>query len=281
MEVAQAVDQVRPSIIQIMFHASDFSNGLRMQLGKPFISRTLGTGFIVNSGGYVITARHVVKDIGQLMEYFKEAGTKQLYVGLAIPNTENMRGNFSIVQFNVADEDALHDLVLLKLKRNPFKGEVRSGITINSKEIPLLFGTATLNPDRPKDGAAVGISGYPLNEPVLVTNVGWMATSWAFETKEVSVPGAPDWFYYLEIADSYLADVQANPGNSGAPVYLIGDGTVIGVCIASKLVPIVDQWRNVVTINGQQLRYSSGLTIVVPSSYVIDLLKKHSLNWSE
>lgn len=281
MEVAQAVDQVRPSIVQIMFHASDFSNGLRRQLGKPFISHTLGTGFIVNSGGYVITARHVVKDTGQLMECFKEAGTKQPYVGLAIPNTESMRGNFSIVQFDVVDEDALHDLMLLKLKRNPFKGEVKSGIIINSKEMALLFGTATLNPDRPKDGAAVGISGYPLSEPVLVTNAGWMATSWAFEIEEVSVPGAPDWFYHLDIADSYLADVQANPGNSGAPVYLIDDGTVIGVCIASKLVPIVDQQGNVVTINGQQLRYSAGLTVVVPSNYVIDLLKKHSLDWSE
>jgi len=281
MEVAQAVDQVRPSIVQIMLHASDFSNGLRRQLGRPFISRSLGTGFIVNSGGYVITARHVVKDINTLSEYFKEAVTKQLYVGLAILNTENMRGNFSIVQFDMVDEDALHDLVLLKLKRNPFKGEVRSGININSKEVPLLFGTVKLNPDRPKDGAAVGISGYPLSEPVLVTNAGWMATSWAFQTKEVPVPGSPDWFYHLEIADSYLADVRANPGNSGGPVYLIDDGTVIGVCVASKLVPIVDQQGNVVTIDGQQLNYSSGLTVVVPSKYVIDLLKKHSLSWLE
>jgi len=262
-----------------MFHASDFSNDLRMQLGKVFISRTLGTGFIVNSGGYVITARHVVKDIGQLMDYFKEAGTKQLYVGLAIPNTENVRGNFSVVQFDVVDEDELHDLALLRLRKNPFEGEV--GSMFGNKELSLVVDTVTLNQNRPKDGAAVGISGYPLSEPVLVTNAGWMATSWAFETKEVPVPGAPDWFYHLEIADSYLADVQANPSNSGAPVYLIDEGTVIGVCVASKLVPIVDQQGNVVTINGQQLRYLSGLTMVVPSSYVIDLLKKHSLNWSE
>jgi len=172
-------------------------------------------------------------------------------------------------------------LALLKLKRNPFKGEVRSGFVIGGKEVPLLFGTATLNPNRPEDGAAVGISGYPLGQPVLVTNAGWMATSWAFEITEAPIPGAPQWFRIPDIADAYLADIEVNPGNSGAPVYLIEDVTVIGVCVGSKPAPVRDQLNNDVIINGRRLFYSSGLTTVVPVRYVIELLRKHNLSWSE
>lgn len=277
MDLAQAVDQVRPSIVQITFHASDFPNDMREQLGKLFVNQPLGTGFFVNGDGYVITARHVVKDAEQRMEHFAAAGTKQLYVGLPQPNTENMRGNFNLVDFDVADEDTLHDLALLKLKKNPFKGEV--GPMFGN--LPQFFDTAILNPNRPKDGAAVGISGYPLGQSVLVTNAGWMATSWAFEIREVPVPKASELFYIPHIADSYLADVEVNPGNSGAPVYLVENGTVIGICVASKLAPIRDQYGNIVTVNNKQLSYSSGLTVVVPTRYAIDLMRGHNLNWSE
>jgi S1-C subfamily serine protease len=276
LNLTQAIEQIRPSVVQILLLATDFSEILRGEV-LPFVSHVLGTGFLVNPDGFAITAHHVIEGGHSIAEQI-QAGQKQILVGLAQPNTENMRGNFAVVDFEVIEKDVRHDLALLKLKRNPFKGEVRSGIVIGDKEVPLLFGTAMLNPKRPKDGAAVGISGYPLGEPVLVTNAGWMATSWAFEIKEVPVPGAPEWFCMPDIADAYLADVEVNPGNSGAPVFLVENATVIGVCIGSKLAPIRNQQGNV---EEPKLFYSSGLTVVVPVSYVIELLKKHHLTWSE
>jgi len=280
MDVAQAVDQIRPCIVQIRFLAAHLSDGLRREVGRPFITDTLGTGFLVNSDAYVIAALHVIEGGRRIAEQI-QARQKGILVGLAQPNTENMRGNFSLVGFDVVDEDDRHDLALLKLKENPFKGEVRSGFVNGGKEVPLLFGMATLNPKRPKDGAAVGISGYPLGQPVLVTNAGWMATSWAFEITEVPVPGAPQWFRIPDIADAYLADVEVNPGNSGAPAYLIENATVIGMCVGSKLAPVRDQRGNHVIVDGRELFYSSGLTVVVPVRYVIELLRKHNLSWSE
>ena len=281
MSVPQAIENVRPSIVQISLLAINLSVEMQREVGgHHFISSTLGTGFLVNSDGYVITARHVIEGGRQILERI-QAGQRRMLVGLAQRNTENMRGNFSVVEFDIVEQDVRHDLVLLRLRRNPFRGEVRSGIVIGDSEEPLLFGTVTLNPNRPRDGVAVGISGYPLGEPVLVTNVGCMATSWAFTIEEAPVPGAPQWFRMPDIADAYLADVEVNRGNSGAPVYLIENAAVIGVCVGSKPAPIRDQQGVNISVGNRELLYSSGLTIVVPIRYVIELLRTHNLDWSE
>lgn len=279
MHVAEAVEHVRPSITQISLLATDLSDIVR-QVGRPLLSIPLGTAFLVNTKGYVITARHVIEHGRRCIDEI-QASEKQIHVGLAQPNTENMRGNFTLVDFDVIDEDERHDLALLKLKRNPFRGEVHSGIVIQGKSVPLIFGTATLDPSRPNDAVAVAISGYPLGEPVLVTNVGWMATSWSFEIAEIPVLGAPEWFRKPDVSDTFLADVQVNRGNSGGPVYMVESGAVIGVCVSSKPAPVRDQQGNDVTIDDRRLFYDSGLTVVVPVRYVIELLRKLGLNWSE
>ena len=129
---------------------------------------------------------------------------------------------------------------------------------IGRKVVPLPYGKATLNPDRPRDGALVGISGYPFGEPVLVTNSGSMATSWSTDITEMSLPVTP--FRFPDIADVYLADVEANPGNSGGPVYLTENATVIGMCVGSKRAPICDETGEPGVVDHRRLFHSSGLT---------------------
>jgi len=250
MNLSEAINRIRPSIVQIR----NFQN-------------PIGTGFFVDPRGLVITARHVIRN---------QVPPSQMAIGLAMPNTEYMRGNFRIVNFMIIDEDVSHDLVLLKLRKNPFDGEVRSGFKIGGKEIPLLYGTPILSEERPKDGMHVAISGYPLGEPVLVTSAGYMATSWAFEIRRYArqIPGTQQWYYRADVADVYLADVEANPGDSGAPVYSVDDAKIIGVCIASKPSPIRDQNGNFVRIIDHDLFYSSGLTYVIPTKYVMNLLNR-------
>ena len=280
MNVAQAVARIRPSIVQVRFQASDLTGELHEQVGAPFVSRPIGTGFFVSLDAHLITARHVIEGGRDLCERM-DARRKHILVGLPHPNTENMRGNFTLVNFDVVDEDAAHDLALLKLTRNPFKGEVRSGFVIGNEEIPLSVNSTNLRSDRPVDGADIAISGYPLSEPVLVTSAGWMATSWSFDIKAVTALDAQTSLAGLTVEDSFLADVRANGGNSGGPVYLTEDSSVIGVCVELKGAPVWDQTGQAAVVGGQQLFYSSGLTQVVPARYVIDLLKKHGVHPAE
>lgn len=115
--------------------------------------------------------------------------------------TEHFRGNFTGVEFDLIDSDPRHDLALLKLKKNPFTGELRSGMVIGGKEIPLAVHTTTPLLQRPKDGEAIGVSGYPLANPVLVTKGGWMATSWAYDFDLIETQGVPPGFPRLDMAD--------------------------------------------------------------------------------
>lgn len=111
---------------------------------------------------------------------------------------------------------------------------------------------------------------------VLITTSGHLATAQAFDTEEV--PGAPT-LRMPDTANSYLADIHRNPGNSGGPVYAVDSGKVIGVCVAYDPAPVVfgDGGHESVKVNNRPIDYNSGLAVVVPIRYVIDMLKKNKL----
>ncbi len=182
-----------------------------------------------------------------------------MVVGLAHPNSPNMRSNFTLCDFDIVSEDEANDVALLLLRQNPFRGELSSGIVIGDQPVPLLHGTAALDVTRPDEGIEVAVSGYPLSETALVTNSGILASAWAMNPSS---------------QDIYLVDVETNPGNSGGPVYRISDGRVIGLCHGSKAAPVRDDSGEAVLMGERPALYSSGLTITGPIRFGLDLLDR-------
>ena len=281
MKLSEAIQFIRPSVVQILvrFTPPPASGGIPVMPSRPV---PLGTGFLINEDGYVVTAFHVVR----AFENFQGQGQKHLLVGIAAPNLEkykglSMRGGFGLAGCDIIGEDARHDLALLKLKQNPFKGELGTVAVVNGQKIEYAHKAATLLPGRPLDGEAIAVSGYPLSSTVLITTSGNLASAWAYDVADVHVPGSPEWFRFPDVADSYLADVRVNGGNSGGPVYSVENGKVIGVCVASPLVPVlyIDGDHEIASIGNRPLYYNSGLSIVVPINYVIEMLKKNNLKW--
>lgn len=278
MNAPDAIDIIRQTVVQVRVFGEDAYDPTENKV-IPILTSIVGTGFIVNKDACVVTASHVISDGKGILDLMK-ARNPMIQVGLASENTDSIRGNFTFVDCDILGTDDVHDLALLKLKRNPFKDEVSSGITTDGRSSPLLHGIVVLSPNRPKEGIDVAISGYPLESTVLVTNRGSMATVWESNLKSQQLPKwISSMWPWPEFSDFYLADVEVNPGNSGGPVYSIEDARVIGMCSASKFAPVRDQDDELVTVNHRELRYSSGLTIVMPSRYIIELLSNHGLSW--
>lgn len=277
MDMPDVIDLIRPAVVQISTTIEPSTDEDRARLGgKLFAVRPLGTGFFVSESAHVITAQHVVSGARQVMVDWP-ASKVTVGVGLAVPNSENMRANFNIVGFEIVEEDNRHDLALLRLLSNPFDGEVRPMIRMGDHEISAMYGVPKLNPTRPRDGVPIAISGYPLDETVLVTNAGMVASSWSVTIDEIPHPSFPE-MTVPDVRDTYLADVQTNPGNSGGPVYGTGDAQVVGILVAGKLTGVLagDQ---PVTVDGLPLNADAGLSIVAPIKYGIEMLERHGVQW--
>ena len=266
MDLKSAIKQIGPAVVQIR------------AISDPMQNHPLGTGFLVNEDAHVVTAKHVIDGARRLAA--KVGPSLQLGVGLAHASTENMRANFTIVGFELVGEDERHDLALLKLGQNPFRDEVSTGIVIDGEPLPLPHDRVTLDTERPLDGEQIATTGYPLSNAVLITNAGHVASAWASEIKEIAVPGAAG-MTRPDVADSYVADMEVNPGNSGGPTYAVETGAVVGVCVASQPAParFADTGEQA-TVGGRGISYSSGLTVIVPARYVVEMLTHHGADYA-
>ncbi len=262
MDLADAIEYIRPSIVQIAVLPSAAAH--RTQLN------VLGTGFWVSENGLVMTAGHVIEDAQRLMASLPGS---RLMIGQSIPSITDpeftIRGSFNYLGSEVVEEDPRHDIALIQAMQNPFAIEQRPFIktpALDTDVYPLL-GLATLSTSEVRDGEQIGVSGYPLAEPALVTTSGGIASALGANIQHAQALGAPPGYTIPNIADSYLADVAVNPGNSGGPVYRISDGGVIGVCVAFRIGPVS---------NGTSMfLYSSGLSVVVPIKYGRELIARH------
>lgn len=243
MALSHIIKSILPSTFQIQLHIPN---------EMPFI---IGTGFAISADGYIITANHVAT---ALQEPSVPAGAK-LLAGLAAPNFEQgwmrIQATFMVFDCKVIASNEGDDLALLKISRpwDEIKAQnLVNGTAMITQATPCKFEFA-----RPQEGESVAISGFPLAEPSMITTTGVIANSWAGRGFE----------------DRYLADVTANPGNSGGPVYLAKSGKVIGVCVAGKLTNVLDAKGN-----DAKLKHSAGLTYVVPSRAIKNLLEAENIN---
>ncbi|MBA7691891.1 hypothetical protein ES703_100446 [subsurface metagenome] len=143
----------------MLFGAHELSEEQIRKTGKPVLLNSLGTGFFIDTEAHVITANHVVEEAVRRINEIS-AGIREILVGVRIQATGQQRDNFAVSGVDIIAKDVLHDLCLLKLKKNPFSGELTSKFTMDGKELPLSCAPVTLNPVFPREGEKIGI--YPV-----------------------------------------------------------------------------------------------------------------------
>ena len=231
MRLPDAIDGLRPSIVQIRASGP----------GTPAQGATIGSGVIVTDSGSIVTARHVLDAID-----FERGQT--LTIAFAFPDVDTpgltRRANFMGVEGKLVDVDEQHDLALIEA----VGGLANVGRVLGNTQVPNAPAPAHLSTAPLREGSQLAVSGYPLDQPSLVTNAGVLACTLS---SEVEIGG---------VKVRHLGDFTAHPGNSGGPVFSLRDGAVIGVCVAGRLASMV-----------------GGLTVIVPAVDVIAMLDRNGL----
>lgn len=243
----RAINIIRPSVFQIQVQTYES----KFQYKRLPVTIHLGTAFAVTNEGLLITALHVIEGVEVILS--QQGGSMIASFAGPPDNTPNIqiRAASSGTGFTIVARDPDNDLALLKL---PVHNLSDLKISVGPNKLEASPKACKLHLPEPEEGEDIGISGYPLNEPTMVSTAGHIASSWTLDKHQ----------------DRYLADITANPGNSGGPAYRLKDGRVIGVCIAGKMRPSVHKESDV-----YQIAHSAGLTFIAPAHAVQKILDQH------
>jgi S1-C subfamily serine protease len=262
-----AIENVRPSIARI---TSYFTDG----------TESVGTGFFVNKEGFAVTAAHVI-DVppGKTLDH------TTIYT--SIPPMQVSGGGSTIIggfagsRGRVVAVDVQHDIAILLPEMNPFQ-QAYGKIAIHGQLVQQnAVKFAQLDGRKHRDGEQIFIAGFPLSNDVLTTTSGRIG----------STHYRPGTERPPNIIWEYVADVQVNHGNSGGPVFSASSQMVIGICQAYQTATLAADGlapnfglRPNSAPGGQpqavKLDGNSGLAVVIPAQYAMDLLKANGIAFS-
>jgi len=226
--LVDVIRKVKPSIVGV---------GTYSAVRRP-PAQLLGTGFIVHDGRHAATNFHVVdtelnSERKEHLVIFVGAGRKVAYRSA-----------------RVVARDAEHDLAVLA-----FDGPALPTLRVRTDEVP-------------PEGSSIAFTGFPIGAVLglhPVTHQGIVSAitpivipaGTARELTADKIAALRDPYEVIQL------DATAYPGNSGSPVYLPADGSVVGVI-------------NQVFVKGKKedvLRDPSAITYAIPAHYLRTLLE--------
>lgn len=202
-----------------------------------------GNGFFINRDGYILTAAHVLSQLGDV----------QPYVVLRLPMAPPR-----LLQANIVAVDYGHDVALLRATPNPFEGKYQVRflrLAVGRPAPAQAILAAALRPSRLKD-----------------------PHSWdAFNEDR---PSGQVIDYEFSQLDKGAADTQlllfnhgVLLGDSGAPVVLSGSQAAVGLVEGRWLRP------DAASLAAATDQPNSGVGAAIPIHYAIALLQQNDVSW--
>jgi S1-C subfamily serine protease len=248
LSLSDQIQRVRGSVVKIVVVRLDLrETPLAQSVQCPFthVTCVVGSGFIVDEHGDVVTALHVVDGVTEVMEELANVHIEgKALISIEVPNHVAgggvYLGNQVTSEYKVVASDKAHDIALLS----------------NIDPLPKDVSPVSFDLDRRRDGEDVFACGYPLGALELTTTSGHVATSWAQHSLLTAKK-----YGILEESEVIRLDLRANPGSSGGPIFSSSNQSVIG--LADEVSGLPGGW----------------IAIAVPSVYITDLLTKNGVSW--
>ena len=254
---------------------------------------------------YVATCWHVVKD-----------GQGTIEVRVAVPTWYDQEkqnllwGSFYDYEGVVTLKDIDTDVAILKVNNSPFKKPQPIMLQSGNVKIGVQVAVARPKVELPKAGTLTALAGFPLGRPEVLTQFGNVSGTGLVlkvdpgEEMQVAIQRRASAEELRQIGDRprkhlrVFVAVVSNPANSGGPV-LDEAGNLIGLLQGNLLSPSKDESdRAAIYVRpkrdeagnlardaaGQtqfesaQMLQNSGISIVIPVMFVMDLLREPEKN---
>lgn len=269
--IEKMVQDTQTSIVQIDVLAlppREFSDPELRDWFRAGNMLTVGTGFIINSRGDIVTADHVMTELQGVLNRLKAENIKGFAeIGILQQNAEGSirseaSGNVFMVPLVVKIEDVVHDIAVL----SPASGNIfETHPLFKTPGIPFVVPeikptVARISVQRPTDGDSVFTCGFPLRSRTMVTTWGHVASAWSTSVLKNEGDNETDEGRDLdaELIDVYTLDLRVDHGDSGSPVLSSKDQTVIGMIVETR----------------------GSLAKAVPSKYIAALLDSNHIPWT-
>jgi S1-C subfamily serine protease len=205
-----------------------------------------GNAFFINSQGYLVTAAHVLQN-------FRDGGQPYILVDRPEAPPQTLRAK-------IIDVDPVHDVAVLRAEPNPFAGKYRVAFLalVSRRAVAgdLVVATA-LHPANIR-GA------FTYQMPVQ----DWSPAQVLSYVQTHEEPSLPE-------TDLFLFSHEVQKGQSGSPVLSAGSHAVMGL--------VDGRWlrSSGIAAGKNAAQYSGPLGAAVPMDYVIQLLQRNSVSWTQ
>jgi hypothetical protein len=200
-------------------------------------SRAFGTAFRVGPAGDLLTAQHVAANARTQLGKLGSATRARIHVVFEAASPEpgsDAKAPLSI-EVAIAAEDPDVDLALLRgIDAPPEGGEEKA--PGGPSRILLRGSAAPFASAPPPVESLVAVVGFPIGEPQLVIRTGTLLDPAILDAAPTASDPLHSWLAeHLRDGSVLVTDVETRLGNSGAPIYLVESGEIIGLCSAVLL----------------------------------------------
>ena len=190
----EIVANIRPSVVAV---------GSYYRKDKP-TAQYFGTGFVIHDGNLVVTNAHVVEEV--------KRRERQRHLRVFFPDTKMVEGR----KATIIGEDRFHDVAVLR-----FEGPAAPALALDIK-------------NKPRQGQAVGVLGYPIGFRLGLVPAAHKGIVAAIAPAVLPLPAGAKMTPELAKAirdpyDMYQLNLVVFPGNSGSPMFDAHDGRVWGI----------------------------------------------------